>query len=92
MGYGKLKKGKKEEKERVRGQTSSCNTISIQGRLTWLLLMDSNPNEGEAGDLSEELITVKGEPKMLVGLLEPELLACCDDMATHYSAERTKYR
>lgn len=54
--------------------------------------MDSNPNEGEAGDLSEELITVKGEPKMLVGLLEPELLACCDDMATHYSAERTKYR
>lgn len=53
--------------------------------------MDPNPNEGEAGDLSEELITVKGEPKMLVGLWEPELLGCCDDMATHYSAERTKY-
>lgn len=29
--------------------------------------MDLNPNEGETGDLGEELITVKGEAKMLVG-------------------------
>lgn len=36
--------------------------------------MDPNPNEGETGDLSEELRTVKGEAKMLVG--------CCGDMAT----------
>lgn len=73
-------------------QTSPSNVISIRGGLTWLLLMDPNPNDGETGDLSEELITVKGEPKMLVGLLEAELLGCCDDMATNYSAERTKYR
>lgn len=45
--------------------------------------MDPNPKEGETGNLSEELITVKGEPKMLVGLLEAELLGWSDDMATH---------
>lgn len=40
------------------------------------MLMDPNPNEGETGDLSEELIPVKGEAKMLVG--------CCGDMATSW--------
>lgn len=89
-GYNQVKKWeeKKETKrtnERI--QTSPCNIISIQGHLTWLLLMDPNPNEGKAGDLSKELITVKGEPKMLVGLWVPELLGYCDHMATHYSAE-----
>lgn len=80
--------GEKKKSERTNEciQTSPCNIISIQGRLTWLLLMDLNPNEGKAGNLSEELITVKGEPKMLVGLWVPELLGCCDDMATHYLA------
>lgn len=45
--------------------------------------MGPNPREGETtGELSEGLITEKGEPKMLVGLLEAELLGCCEDMAS----------
>lgn len=70
MGYNQVKKWEeKKESKRTNEciQTSPCNIISIQGRLTWLLLMDPNPNKGKAGDLSEELITVKGEPKMLDG-------------------------
>jgi len=30
---------------------------------------------------SEGLITEKGEPRVLVGLFEAELVGCCDDMA-----------
>lgn len=45
--------------------------------------MGPNPREGETtGELSEGLITENGEPKMLVGLLEAELLGCCEDMAS----------
>lgn len=45
--------------------------------------MGPNPRDGETtGELSEGLITEKGEPKMLVGLLEAELLGCCEDMAS----------
>jgi len=45
--------------------------------------MGPNPRVGETtGELSEELITEKGEPKMLVGLLEAELLPCCEDMTS----------
>lgn len=33
------------------------------------------------GDPSEGLMTEKGEPKVLVGLLEAELVGWCDDMA-----------
>ena len=45
--------------------------------------MGPNPREGETtGELSEGLITEKGEPRMLVGLLEAELLGCCEDMAS----------
>lgn len=45
--------------------------------------MGPNPRDGETtGELREELITEKGEPKMLVGLLEAELLGCCEDMAS----------
>lgn len=45
--------------------------------------MGPNPREGETtGELSEGLMTEKGEPKMLVGLLEAELLGCCEDMAS----------
>lgn len=33
------------------------------------------------GDPREGLITEKGEPKMVVGLLEAELMGCCEDMA-----------
>lgn len=38
--------------------------------------MDPNPNEGETGDLGEELITVKGEAEMLAG--------CCGDTDTNW--------
>lgn len=45
--------------------------------------MGPNPREGEiTGELSVGLITEKGEPKMLVGLLEAELFGCCEDMAS----------
>lgn len=45
--------------------------------------MGPNPKEGETtGELSEGLITEKGDPKTLVGLLEAELLGCCEDMAS----------
>ena len=45
--------------------------------------MGPNPREGETtGELSEGLMTEKGEPRMLVGLLEAELLGCCEDMAS----------
>lgn len=44
--------------------------------------MGPNPREGETGELSEGLITENGEPRMLVGLLEAELLGCCEDMAS----------
>ncbi len=45
--------------------------------------MGPNPRDGETtGELSDGLITEKGEPKMLVGLLEAELLGCCEDMAS----------
>lgn len=44
--------------------------------------MGPNPREGEiTGELSVGLMTENGEPKMLVGLLEAELLGCCEDMA-----------
>lgn len=50
--------------------------------------MGPNPREGETtGELSEELITENGEPKILVGLLEAELLGCCEDMACKLPAE-----
>lgn len=50
--------------------------------LIWMLLMGPNPREGDTkGELSEGLITVKGEPRTLVGLLDAELLGCCVDMA-----------
>lgn len=45
-------------------QRSPCNIISIQGRLTWLMLMDPNPNDGEAGDSSEKLITERRTQKV----------------------------
>lgn len=46
--------------------------------------MGPNPREGETtGELSEGLMTEKGEPKMLVGLLDAELLlGCCEDMTS----------
>lgn len=45
--------------------------------------MGPNPREGEiTGELSVGLMTENGEPKMLVGLLEAELLGCCEDMAS----------
>lgn len=57
------------------------------------MLMGPNPIEGETtGELSEGLITEKGEPKMLVGLLEAELLGCCEDMAISYPVERMMSR
>lgn len=44
--------------------------------------MGPNPKEGVTpGELSEGLMTEKGEPKTLVGLLEAELMGCCEDMA-----------
>lgn len=44
--------------------------------------MGPNPREEETTDgLREELITEKGEPKRLVGLLEADLLGSCEDMA-----------
>lgn len=47
--------------------------------------MGPNPREGETtGELREGLITEKGEPKMLVGLFEAELLGCCEDMTWNY--------
>lgn len=55
-----------------------------------MLLTGPNPREGETtGELSEGLITENGEPKMLVGLLEAELLGCCEDMALSYPLRRT---
>lgn len=77
MGYNQVKEWKTKESKRtnVCVQMSPCNIISIQGRLTWLLLMDPNPEEVKAGDLSEELKTVTGEPKMLVELKRTELRA-----------------
>lgn len=49
--------------------------------------MGPNPRVGETtGELSEGLMTEKGEPKMLVGLLEAELLGCCEDMACEQPA------
>lgn len=51
-----------------------------------MLLTGPNPREGETtGELTEGLITENGEPKMLVGLLEAELLGCCEDMALKIS-------
>lgn len=53
-----------------------------------MLLTGPNPREGETtGELIEGLITENGEPKMLVGLLEAELLGCCEDMALKISTE-----
>lgn len=50
--------------------------------LIWLLPIDPNPSEGlMPGEPSEGLMTENGEPKMLVGLLEAELVGCCEDMA-----------
>lgn len=46
------------------------------------------PREGETtGELSDGLITENGEPKMLVGLLEAELLGGSEDMAFKQSSE-----
>lgn len=45
--------------------------------------MGPNPKEGDTtGELSAGLITEKGDPKMFVGLLDAELLGCCEDMAS----------
>lgn len=33
-------------------------------------------------------MTENGDPKMLVGLLEAELLGCCEDMACKLPAEK----
>lgn len=45
--------------------------------------MGPNPKEGDTtGELREGLMTEKGEPKMFVGLLDAELLGCCEDMAS----------
>lgn len=50
--------------------------------LIWLLLIGPKPSEGAMpGEPSEGLMTEKGEPKMVVGLLEAELMGCCEDMA-----------
>lgn len=50
--------------------------------------MGPNPKEGDTtGELIEGLITGKGEPRKLVGLLEAELLGCCVDMAHKQPAE-----
>lgn len=55
---------------------------------TWLLLMGPNPREGDAtGEPREGLITEKGEPMKLVGLLEAELLGWGADMARKLPAE-----
>lgn len=44
--------------------------------------MGPKPIEGVTpGEPSEGLITEKGEPRVLVGLLEAELMGCCEDMA-----------
>ena len=46
------------------------------------MLTGPKPREGDTtGELSEGLMTENGEPKRLVGLLEAELLGCCEDMA-----------
>lgn len=51
--------------------------------------MGPNPREcGTTGELSEGLMTENGDPKMLVGLLEAELLGCCEDMACKLPAEK----
>lgn len=51
--------------------------------------MGPNPKEGEIpGELREGLITEKGEPKMVVGLLEAELLGCSEDMACKLPTEK----
>lgn len=53
-----------------------------------MLLTGPNPSEGETtGELIEGLITEKGDAKMLVGLLEAELLGCCEDMALEIHTE-----
>lgn len=50
--------------------------------------MGPNPKEGDAaGELREGLITEKGEPMKLVGLLDAELFSCCADMARKRPAE-----
>lgn len=56
-----------------------------------MLLIGPNPSEGVMlgepsegvmpGEPSEGLMTENGEPKMVVGLLEAELMGCCEDMA-----------
>lgn len=47
-----------------------------------MLLIGPNPKDGDTrGEFRVGLMTEKGEPKMLVGLLDPELF-CCEDMAT----------
>lgn len=49
---------------------------------SWMLLIGPNPKDGDTrGEFRAGLMTEKGEPKMLVGLLDPELF-CCEDMAT----------
>ena len=58
---------------------------------TWLLLIGPKPSEEVTpGEPSEGLMTEKGEPRMEVGLLEAELLGCCEDMAVRLpSAEES---
>lgn len=47
-----------------------------------MLLIGPNPKDGDTrGEFRTGLMTEKGEPNMLVGLLDPELF-CCEDMAT----------
>lgn len=47
-----------------------------------MLLIGPNPKDGDTrGEFRAGLMTENGEPKMLVGLLDPELF-CCEDMAT----------
>lgn len=36
-------------------------------------------------------MTENGDPKMLVGLLEAELLGCCEDMACKLPAEKKNF-
>lgn len=51
--------------------------------------MGPKPREGETtGELREGLITEKGDPRTLVGLLEAELLGCCEDMASRRPREK----
>ena len=68
---------------------SAVNGWSVD--YTWLLLMGPKPSEDVTpGEPSEGLMTEKGEPRMEVGLLEAELLGCCEDMAIRLpSAEKS---